>query len=117
MEETQILNSNKFKYIKPSIIIINVDTSYMVMTSGTGKYVYTRDLNGETITTTSYTREVILGKNFGKVWVDMDMTQMEIKCLQTLIILLKNYIINIKYNIKIEEALRLESCLKIGYTS
>ena len=62
------MNSNKFKYIKLSIIIINVDTSYMVMTSGTGKYVYTRDLNGETITTTSYTRE---SNTWEKIWKGM----------------------------------------------
>lgn len=65
MEETQILNSNKFKYIKPSIIIINVDTSYMVMMSGTGKYVYTRDKNCVEITITSDTR---LGSTLEKIW-------------------------------------------------
>jgi hypothetical protein len=65
MEETQILNSNKFKYIKPSIIIINVDISYMIMTSGTGKYVYTRDSNCATITIISDTRE---SSTLEKIW-------------------------------------------------
>jgi hypothetical protein len=57
------------------------------------------------------------------------MIQMEIKCLQNLIILLKNsqfipqaedlwvFLVIDKYNIKIEDEFRLESCLKIGYTS